>query len=509
METNRKKNTVRNIIWGILNKVILLLFPFVIRTIIIRNLGSEYLGLSSLFTSILQVLNLTELGFSSAIIFSMYKPVAQNDTKTICALMNFYKKIYRIIGIIIIVIGLLVLPFIPKLINGSYPNVINIYILYIIYLFNTAITYFLFAYKSAILVVNQRSDILSNVNTIIAIFQFTIQIAILCIIKNYYLYVFVITLSNIMNNLTVHYIVQRKYPNYICQGDISKEEKKQIQKKVYGLMIQKVCATTRNSLDSIFLSAFLGLNIVAIYNNYYTIMISITSVLAIFTSSMVASIGNSIVKENVEKNYKDLNKFNFMYMWLSGWCAVCLLCLYQPFMRLWMGENMMFSLSTVICFVVYFYVLKTGDILSTYHQAAGLWYEGRYRAVIETILNIILNYLLGKYFGVNGIIIATIISILLINFGYGSTIIFRYYFTNKKIVKYYMRHLFYFLTTSIAAISTYFICDYIAEDTIIGLIIRILVCILVPNIIFMIIYNKYGLFKESIKFVKEIFQRKK
>lgn len=236
----RTKNAVRNIIWGFVNKFIVLFFPFIIRTIIIRQLGSEYLGLNSLFTSILQVLNLTELGFSSAIVFSMYKPIAEKDEKTICALMNLYKKIYRIIGCLILLIGLCITPFIKELINGTYPTDINIYILYLIYLFNTAITYFLFAYKSTLLIAHQRSDITSNINTIASLLQYTVQITILYALKNYYIYIIVNIISTILNNLLTAYIANKKYPQYKPIGKVSKEITKEIKQKVrwtYGSKI--------------------------------------------------------------------------------------------------------------------------------------------------------------------------------------------------------------------------------------------------------------------------------
>lgn len=505
---NRTENTIRNIIFGFINKVLIMVFPFFIRTIIIQKLGSEYLGLNSLFTSILQVLNLTELGFSSAIVFSMYKPLADKDTDTICALMNLYKKIYRIIGIIILIIGLLVMPFLTKLVNGSYPSDINIYILYFLYLFNTVMTYFLFAYKSSLLTADQRIDIISNVNSIVSIILYVVQIIILLALKNYYIYVISIGISNILNNIVISKIVDNRYSEYICKGTVSKEQKKDIKKRVYGLMIQKICTTTRNALDSIFLSAFLGLNIVAIYSNYYTIMSVVVGILGIITTSMIASIGNSVATSNVQKNYNDMNKFNFIYMWISGFCTVCLLCLIQPFMKVWMGENYMFPLSTVICFSIYFYLLKMGDIRAAYVEATGIWYESRHRALLETILNIILNYFLGKYFGVNGIIIATLISLFLINFIYGSTIIFKYYFKNISAFDYFKRHLYYLIVTMIACIVTYEICVLISIEGVVGLIIKGILCIIVSNIIFFMFYFKYDIFIEVKEFIKNIINDK-
>ena len=129
MKDSRTKNALRNMIFGFFNKFVVLLFPFIIRTVIIKTLGSEYLGLNSLFISILQVLNLAELGFSAAIVYSMYKPIAENDTKTICALMNLYKKIYRVIGFTVMAIGLFLLLFLKFFIKGAYPTDINIYYL--------------------------------------------------------------------------------------------------------------------------------------------------------------------------------------------------------------------------------------------------------------------------------------------------------------------------------------------------------------------------------------------
>lgn len=504
MKESRTKNTIKNIIVDFLNKVVVLIFPFIIRTILINNLGAEYLGLNSVFTSILQVLNLTELGFSSAIVFSMYKPIAKNDTDTICALMNLYKKIYKIIGIIILILGLCVMPFLHKFINGTYPAEINIYILYLIYLLNTVITYFLFAYKSALLVAHQKSNIISAVNSIICIIQYSVQIVVLCLWKNYYIYILINTVTSVLNNVIIAYIVGKKYPMYNCRGEINTDEKKKIRKRVYGLMIQKICATTRNSLDSIFLSAFLGLKIVAIYSNYYVIMNAVLSILSIITASMIASIGNSIVTESIEKNYRDMNKFNFIYMWISGWSTICLLCLYQPFMEIWMGADYMFSFDVVVCICIYFYSLKMGDILSAYTQASGIWWEGRYKAILETIFNIILNYILGKYFGVYGIILATVISLLLIGFTYGTHIVFKNYFKNVSCKEYYIRHLLYLIVTTITAIITYSVCSIVRINGLIGLLGKAIICVFIPNIIYIIFFCKNEMFRESKNFGKEI-----
>lgn len=499
---SRTENALRNGITGFINKMIVMLIPFVLRTVLIHKLGVEYLGLNNLFTSILQVLNVTELGFNSAIVFSMYKPIAQKDEKTINALMNFYKKVYRVIGVIILIIGIAIMPFLKYLINGSYPSDINIYILYLIYLFNTVITYFLFAYKNVLLVAHQRSDLSNNVNTAVFIIQYIFQIIILCVYKNYYLYIIVNTFTVIANNIICARIAKKKYPQYKSEGKLEKSEIKNLSKRIYGLIVQRICVTTRNSLDSIFISAFLGLEVVAIYGNYYSIMAAIISLMGIVTSSITAGIGNSIVTESVDKNYNDMNKFNFIYMWISGVCTVCLLCLYQPFMQLWMGEEYMFPFSVVICLCIYFYALKIGVIRGAYSDAAGLWWETRHRAIIESILNIILNFILGKIWGIYGIILATLISLLIVNFGYGSQIVFKYYFKGKKVQEYFKSNALYALNTFIVCVITYAICLLLPEYGILSIIGKAIICAIVPNIYYLIVYVKKPIFKEVIRFIK-------
>ena len=280
--------------------------------------------------------------------------------------------------------------------------------------------------------------------------------------------------------------------------------KKDIKKRVKGLLIHRICHTTRNSLDSICISVFLGLNIVAIYNNYYSIIHAITGIVGIITASITAGVGNSIVLESEEKNYNDMNKFNFIYMWIVGFCTICLACLYQPFMKLWMGSKYMFPYAVVILMCIYFYSLGIGSIRGIYSDAKGLWYENRYRAIAESITNIILNIILAKFFGIYGIILATLISLLIINFGYGSQILFKHYFVNQKISDYFKRHGTYATVTLIICIITYYICSQIHLSGIIELVVRLIICIIIPNILYLLVYSRRKIFKESMLIFKKI-----
>lgn len=508
---SRTKNGVRNIYSAFVNQAISIVLPFIVRTVFIRSLGEQYLGLNSLFVSILNVLNLSELGFGSALVFSMYKPLAQNDTKKICQLLNAYKKIYRGIGVSIMIIGVLITPFVPKIIKGSVPSDINIYVLYLIYLFNASISYFVFAYKKALLKASQRSDIISNVATITTTITNLLQLLILIVIPNFYLYVIIYPIFTIIDNIIAAYYTKKLYPDIRCEGKMSKEDKQEMKKHVIGIAIQKFCSTSRDSFDNIVISLYLGLSTITMYNNYYYIMSAVHAVLYQIPNAIRASVGNNIAIESQEKNYKDFKTMNFIYIWIVGVCAICLLCLFQPFMNIWMGNKLMFSFSTVILICVYFYGLGMSDIISLYKDGAGLWWIGKVRTISEAICNLILNFVLGKFFGVNGIIFSSIITLYIIGLGYGGYIIFKGYFKSYSFLKYVIHQLGYMIATIFVGAIVYWICSLLHGNEVIILLIRLIICVGVTSLLFFFIYRKTEVFSEAKKFTFKIvstFRRK-
>ena len=504
MKIERTRNAKRNVLFGLIYKVINILLPFIVRTAMMYTLGMEYLGLSSLFTSILTVLNLTELGVGSAIVYHMYKAIAEDDEETICALLNFYKKVYRVIGIIVLAVGLILIPFLPHLIKGGYPSDINLSVLYILYLVDTVSSYLLFAYYNSLLNAFQRNDITSNIASVVSIVRYVSQALILLAFRNYELFILVLPVMTIVSNIITAIAAKRMYPQYTCRGQISKDLRTDITVKVKGMIISKVQAVTRNSFDSIFISAFLGLGLNAIYGNYYYIMESVIGVLFIFTSSITSGVGNSVAMESVEKNYADMNKINFVYMWISGWCTICMLCLYQPFMLIWAGREKMFPVPVMLLFCIYFYSLKIGDIRFVYFDVNGLWWENRYKAIAEAVSNIVLNYILGKYFGVYGILTATIITILVINFGYGSQIVFQHYFGLDKLPEYFRKNLVYLCMTLISGGVTYVCCSFLPEGNIIAFAGKMCICVILPNIIYFALYFRNKDFKIAIPWIIRI-----
>lgn len=501
MRIERSRNTRRNFVYGVINRCIGLLLPFFVRTIFIKKIGIEYLGLNSLFSSILQVLNLADLGIGNAIVFSLYKPLAEDDKETICALMNYYKHAYRVIGILIMFAGLLLLPFLTNMINGTPPADINIFVVYLIFLVNTCITYLMFGYKQALPLAMQRMDVISNISSISTILLNAVQVLVMFSISNYYAYIIVLPLTSAFNNVITSYYVDRIYPEYKARGKISTGKRKDIKKRIRGLMITKICGTTRNTFDSIFLSAFLGLTITAMYNNYYYIVSCLTSVMIVITSAMTSGVGNSIVKESVNKNYLDLRRMNFIYMTLSGWCMIFMLSLYQPFMELWVGKELCFPYSVVIMLCIYFYILKLGDIRSMYLDGAGIWWETRWQMIGETGCNIVLNFFLVMICEVHGIILATIISLLIFEFGVGTFIVFKNYFKNGKLREYYKDNFIFISVTTIVAFLTVCLCEFVPGSTLTRLICRGAICCILPIILYLLFYCKTKLYYDAISWL--------
>ena len=281
MRNSRTHNSIRNILVGFFSRIISILLPFFIRTIIINKLGADYVGLDSLFTSVLQVLSLTELGISSAIVFSLYEPIAHENYNEICEWMDLYRIVFWWIGTIILILGLCVCPFIDRFIADSYPNEINIQFVFLVYLLNSTISYYFGGYISAIIVANQRNDIIDFVSTIIVALRNLVQLATLYMLGNYYLYIIITPLFTLFTNILLYRIAIDKYP--YCKKHNKPNIKKLwlISKQLKGLILGKLSIVSRGSLDSMVLSAIIGLRVLGIYSNYLVVISTESPVLSV------------------------------------------------------------------------------------------------------------------------------------------------------------------------------------------------------------------------------------
>lgn len=501
MKIERTRNAKRNIIYGFLLKIYQVAIPFLMRTVMIYLMGVQYLGLNSLFTSILQVLNLAELGIGSAMIYSMYKPIAEDDCATVCALMKLYRTYYRMIGLVIAIIGCILTPFIPKLISGDVPAELNVYILYLLNLGATVLSYWLFAYKNSILQAHQRTDVVSKVTLVTNTIQYTFQLFVLWAFRNYYLYVIVMLATQALTNVATAFMADKLYPEFKPHGDLPRQDVSKINHRIRDLFTSKVGAIIVNSADTIVISAFLGLKALAVYQNYFFILTSITGFITVVFSSVTAGIGNSLIVETKEKNFQDLKVFTFIICWIAGFCSCCFLNLYQPFMELWVGKDLMLDFSIVICFVVYFYVYEVNQLLNTYKDAGGIWHEDRFRPLVTALSNLAMNLVMVQFWGLYGIILSTVLSTLLIGMPWLFHNLFTIMFEKKNMRQYVLSVAFYVFVSVAAGGASVLICKFIEFNLWITLLLRLIVCIVVPNTIFLIVYYKKPEFKKSVLLV--------
>lgn len=503
MKIERTKNASRNIFFGIVLKMYQILVPFLMRTAMIYLMGVQYLGLNSLFTSVLQVLNLAELGVGSAMVYSMYKPIAEDDEITICALMKLYRTYYRAIGAIIAIVGIVITPFIPKLIKGDVPADINIYILYLLNLGATVLSYWLFAYKNSILQAYQRTDVVSKITLVTSTIQYGLQIFVLWVFRDYYLYVIVLLVTQAMTNIVTAIYANRLYPAFRPRGELPKEDVKQINQRIRDLFTAKLGSVIVGSVDTIVISTFLGLEDLAIYQNYYFIMNAIYGMVLVVFSSITAGIGNSLVTENIDKNYNDLKKFTFIIMWLITICVCCFLVVYQPFMKIWVGEELMLDYSFVIMFCIYFYVLVLAMEWATIKDAAGLWRQDRFRPLIGAIVNLLLNLILVRFVGLYGIILSTVISYVLVSMPWLINNMFHYIY-KRKMKSYAMRLGLYTLVCILSCVITIMVCNMIKVDGIVSIIIYGIIAVLISCSIQYVIYQKLSEFKSSKELIMKM-----
>lgn len=474
------------------------------RTAMIYLMGVQYLGLNSLFTSVLQVLNLAELGVGSAMVYSMYKPIAEDDDTTICALMKLYRTYYRVIGLVIAVVGCALTPFIPSLIKSDVPAGLNIYVLYILNLGATVLSYWLFAYKNSILQAHQRVDIVSKVTLITSTIQYGLQLFVLLSFHNYYLYVIFMLATQALTNIVTAVYADKLYPQFKPRGKVDKIQVQRINQRIRDLFTSKIGGIIYDSADTIVISAFLGLTVLAVYQNYFYILNAITGLIAVVFQACMAGIGNSIVVESKEKNYQDLNKFTFIITWIAGFCSVCLLCIYQPFMELWVGKDLMLSLSAVVCFVIYFFVRQFNALFNLYKDASGMWHEDRLRPLAAALTNLVLNLVFVQFIGIYGILLSTVLAILCVGMPWLMHNLFTIIFEKKHMWHFVGRLAKYTFVVFISCVVTYFICSRFSLGVIPTILVRGVICLIVPNLIYYLAFRKTKEFQQSLQLVDKM-----
>lgn len=509
MKLEKSKNAGKNITFELIQNIYGIIVPFIQRTLMIIYLGIEYAGLGGLFTSILSVLSLAELGVGSAMIYSMYKPIAEDDEKKILQLLNLYKKYYRIIGLIICAIGLAITPFLKYLIKaGTCPKDINIYVLFLMTLASTVMTYWLYAYKNSVLQAHQKDYISTKTKLEVTVLFDILQILFIIIFRNYYLYLACALIRVIANNIIVAHRVNKFFPQYKKpMGDLKKTEKRGLRRDIKDIFLNKIGEVLTNSFDSIVISTFLGLTLLGQYQNYLYIWTAMLTVAGVVFNATRSGIGNSIVIETKEKIFEDLKTFTFIVTWIIIILITGFANIFQPFIKLWVGEKNVLGYGVVICLCVFTILRLYHYLLTTYKAAAGIWHSDRYRPFISGVLNLVLNLITVQFWGLYGVILSTVVSLIIVDIPWLTYNVFNTIFKGFGIKKYIVFCLKMIFCIVISTGFSWAICNAISLTGIMEMVIKIIVSMLICNISMILLTFRSNEFDRSVEIVKKILKK--
>ena len=446
MKLDFQKNVKRNMLANAASSGIKLLFPFLNRTLFLWLLGPAYLGLNGLFASILGVLMLAELGFGTAVVCSMYKPVADDDRELLCAYLRFYRTIYRWVGAVIFLGGLALLPFLDRLVHGTTPPDIDLHVLYIIHLVNTAASYFLFAYRGVVLGAHHRNDVITNIRTAVSVAQYVAVFLILLVTRNYYHYVIATVVFTVVQNVLLVKASRRLFPDIEPRGSLPPELRRRVISDVKSIFLHKVGGVITNSTDNLVISALLGLVAVASYGNYYYVVTSVAGLVAVVYSSMTGGFGNKIYTESKEENFRLFMRMNRLSMVVVMFCAAMMTAMYQPFMVVWVKDDptLMRHALTPVLMVFYFYIMQSRQVLLSFKSAASLWRQDRWKPIVAGAVNLGSNILfvlfLPDAYKLDGVIFSTIIGFAFIQIPWESYVVFTAFFGKVEARAYWRSH---------------------------------------------------------------------
>lgn len=498
----RIKNSLTNISTGLIGQFLVLITGFVVRTVFIKNLGSTYLGVSGLFSNVLTILSFAELGIGQAIIYSLYKPIANNNTQKIANLMDLYKKVYKIIFFVVLVVGLAIIPILPYIIKDI-DTIPYIRIIYIMYVFDSSFSY-LFIYKATLLTATQRNHILNKVNALTTVLVSILQIFILVTTKNYFIYLSIQIISKLIQNIFLARKTDKLYP-YLKEGNYRNLEISEInsmKKNVSALILYKIGTLSLNSTDNMIMSAFIGIKAVGIYSNYNLIVSSVSGFLSTIFSNITASIGNLNASDDDEKKYFMFKVINLATFWLYGVVSVCFFSLANSFIgSCWIGENYLLDMSVVFVISINIYISGMLYAPFNYRQTMGLFVQGKYRPIISAIENIIVSIFLAKYIGIAGVLWGTVITRLTTNAWYDPYLVYKKGLKQnpmKYIVDYIIKFVILLITMGICFI---FISNINIKNILEWLVIAICVFI-ISNAIFFI----YSFRSKEFKYLFNVFK---
>ena len=493
-------------IFSVISNALTIIIGFIVQKVFLDILGTEYLGINSLYNNIISMLAIAELGIGTAIIYNLYEPVAHNKKEKIKSLMNFYKKTYRIISLIIFVIGLLIIPFLGFIVGKTTVPNSELIILFLLFLIDTVSSYLL-SYKRSILYADQKSYVMSIIHLGYLVIMNSSLIIALIFTRNFYLYLIIKIICRILENIIINIMANKRYP-YLKEKEvkeISKSTKDDIMLKVKGLIFHKIGSFFVLGTDNILISIFLGVSVVGLYNNYYLIIYALTTLIAQGFTSFTASVGNLLTLESKEKSYKVFKRIRLLNFWIAGYTATSVLVVMESFISFWYGQEYLLETSVLFVLVLNYYLTVMRYNISIFKEASGIFHEDRYIPILESIINIVASLILVKLLGLLGVFLGTVLSNLLLHlYSYPKYVIKGLF--NKKISSYLKNVTCYFLLFILSAGITYLISIFInmnITNMFISLVINILLSLIIPNIIYYLMFKN----KEEFKYLKQLLKK--
>ncbi|MGU9099121.1 lipopolysaccharide biosynthesis protein [Clostridium perfringens] len=496
--SNRTVNSIKNVFTGVGGQIVTTILSFINRSVFLAVLGITYASINGLFMNILAILSLAELGIGEAIIFSMYKPIANNDNEKIKSLLNLYKKAYSYIGGIVAIGGILIIPFIHYLVPNE--NRVNgLITIYLFFLMNSVISYF-YVYKKSIILANQKAYISNIYTTIFNVIKTILQIILLLVTGSFIIYLSIQIICTLITNIIISKKADTLYP-YIKENanELEKKESKHIFENIKALTIYKIGGVLMNSTDNIIITKFVGLDWVGYVSNYNLIIGSVSMVLNNIFVGITASVGNLVATESNEKKYFMFKVINFINFWMFSFSSVAILILSNRFIELWIGKEYVVEWALLFVLVINFYLLGMQNSIWVFRGATGIFKETKFIILITTVINLTLSYILSIKFGVIGVFVATIIARIMTNIWYEPYVLFEKYF-NVNFIKYILNFIKYVIIFCFMYIVTLFSSSFIRGNTILDFLKSLVLVCLIPNLIVITISFK----TEEFIYLKDI-----
>lgn len=504
----RLHTSIKNVSISFIYSIISLAINFVSRSIFLKCLSIDYLGINGLFTNIISMLSITDLGIGTAVIYKLYKPLSNNDTESVKSIIKFYKFTFRIIAFIIAFLGMFFSLFVPTFV-GEVTVEINVYVVYFLFLFETIFSYLL-TYKRSILIADQKNYIIILCDIAYVIIMNILQAIILFLFKNYYLYLIIKIVCRIIENLVITHIANKMYP-YLCDKNVKKLDDnilKDIVVKVKGLIFHKIGYFMLSGTDNIIISTFISVKAVGFYSNYLIIINALNGLIGQALNSITSVVGNLLVSEDKGYSYNIFKMLQFINFWIYSITALMIYCGSKSFISIWLGENYLLEDTVVAILVMNYFMQGLKKNINMFKEAAGIFHEDRYMPIFESIINIIFSIVLVKYIGISGVILGTIISALFLYFYSYPKYTYLPLF-NKNYIQYLMDYLPYMLLFLFMLLGTiYFDSQINITNFYIDFLFKIISVFFIANIIYIFIFYKTTMFKKILIYVKNILKYK-